>query len=186
MAASALISADEAQAWLGAANPVDADTLALVVDAANQAVIDTLLWDPSSQDYAETYDGLGGAALVLRQAPVTAVASVMLTPPGGPAVPLDPSAYVFDDNQVIWLQGRFARGPRNVRVAYTAGWDPLPSTIKQACFYVLKAMLVTPGLDANATGESYAGVSSASWQPQGPGAVPNQARALLARYMRVV
>jgi hypothetical protein len=78
-----------------------------------------------SQAYGETRNGTGGRALMLRHAPVTALASLSID---GNAIPAAPdttsSGYVLDgETGMIYLRAyAFRRGVQNVAVNYSAGF----------------------------------------------------------------
>lgn len=75
-------------------------------------------------EYDEQYDGNGKQSLVLRQYPVLTVAEVQI------------DGRVIDDwRNDNWLMMRlagFPQGLRNIRVRYTAGFDPLPDDLTDA------------------------------------------------------
>ncbi|MGI4793755.1 MAG: hypothetical protein ACRYG8_06640, partial [Janthinobacterium lividum] len=100
-----------------------------VASAATDMIVDWLDRDPRKTDYVERAHGLGGRLLLVNQFPIVSVASISFS--GQP--PISADQIDFDDVS-IWLKtgSYFPRGRRNVTVTYTAGLDPLPSSIKQA------------------------------------------------------
>lgn len=113
---------------------VELDALidALVLRAS--AAIETYLSRKvESQPHIEYRDGNNGVTLPLRQAPVTAVAAVLVD---GVAIPsggfTQPGWRIA--GQMLVLNGyRFTAGHGNVEIQYTAGFSTIPPDIEQAC-----------------------------------------------------
>jgi hypothetical protein len=136
MAAGDLTDLAGVKAWLG----LPADTgasdalLSALITAVSGWITDYLGRDLTPTSYAEIYDGHGGTAMLLRQAPITAVQSVSfcgqtLTTPADP-VALTPG-FLFDDRRLSLLGYCFPqRSP--VVVVYTAGYAAIPPAIAQA------------------------------------------------------
>ncbi|MBB6251718.1 hypothetical protein [Nitrospirillum iridis] len=92
--------------------------------------------DLSPATYTQTLDGNGNALLPLPNYPVTAVAAVTVDGVPVPPQPGDqPLAYGYahDEYTVMLVGGIFPRGRRRVTVTWTAGYDPLPAILEQAC-----------------------------------------------------
>lgn len=111
---------------------------ALSAYVANSVVNRRGLNNNASQVYTDTLDGSGSDRLMMRDWPITAVASVLVF---GQAIPQSPDGvnpgWMFDDYSIILLPnttvgatinnfpyffGRFPRGRQNVKVTYTAGY----------------------------------------------------------------
>lgn len=113
-------------------NELDALIDALVPRAS--AAIETYLSRKiESQAHIEYRDGNNGVTLPLRQAPVTAVAAVLVD---GVAIPsggfTQPGWRIA--GQMLVLNGyRFTVGHGNVEIQYTAGYSTVPADIEQAC-----------------------------------------------------
>lgn len=166
---------------LKAALDVTDSTRDAVLTAANSAatamIIDFCNRDPRAADFVERADGRGSATILVNQYPINSVASVTID---GTAVPSDQIDY---DENLIWLKCRIPRGRRNVTVSYNAGLNPLPAAFTQAALYTARAILTARKIDLNASGESWADVTSQSWATA-PGTVPVSAQVLLAPYVR--
>lgn len=163
-------------------------TLADANAAATAMLIEYLGRDPRADDYTSKVDGLGTAILVLPQYPIQQVSQVLVKTAGGQP-PLDvPIGRIDWDDYTIWRDDglMFPPGRRNVTVTYTAGLDPAPRTLALAASYTVRAILTARGVDLNATGESWSGVSSSTWNDIGPGTVPKSARDLVKSLVRVV
>lgn len=116
-----------------------------------------------SASYTETYDGTGGTSLLLRQSPVTAVASVTVDGTAIPAQTGGPLAagYAFDDRRVVLVGYAFRRAMANVVISYTAGYSVVPFDLEQA---VIETVVLRykerdrPGMSSKAgpTGETTA------------------------------
>lgn len=108
--------------------------LALLVTRASAMVEAYLCRVVKEATHTETRDGNGGAAMLLRQHPVSSVSAVTIN---GAEIP---AATTFDGpgwrlaGRVVTLNGyRFARGIGNVVVTYVAGYAAVPPDIEQAC-----------------------------------------------------
>lgn len=180
----AIIAINDAQAWVGPSVD-DAGVFEGCVNAANAAVIGFLCYDPESQLWAERLNGNWSSILPVNHAPITALTSVeqLLTP--GNWLTLDITQLDFDPHSIISYGCRFARGVRNLRATYTAGYlptDPQWQAMQQAGYMTCSAMWSGRQVDQNATGENFSGVLSQQFWPTGPGAIPPQARSLLQPY----
>lgn len=114
-------------AYIGGIDGTDAavnSLLQTLVTSASAFVSSACSRDFRRQSYTQNYNGPGGHILVLRAAPVTAVASVVVDTIAVPAREGVAYGYVFDDSGALYLTGtyRFVAGYQNVAVAYTAGW----------------------------------------------------------------
>lgn len=119
---------DDVKAWLGLATQ-NADPLLARLVTAQSMLLETWLNRPiNSRALSETHDGHGGRNLHLRAFPVSAVASVAVD---GVAA----TGYTFSSSGVLQLPDgqAFTRGQENVVVAYTAGYNPTPPDLAQAC-----------------------------------------------------
>lgn len=185
MADFALLS--DVKTALGITDTSQDTTLTAMLQASTQMILDWLDCDPRSDDYSERLNGMGTHELIPTYSPVSAVASVVITYPSGSTDTLDLSTIDFDDN-IIWRKDRrtFPVGRRNVTVGYSAGYDPMPKSFKQAALYTVRALYSSSDTDMNSTGESWAGVNSATWNAGGAGVLPVSARTLLQSYRRVI
>ncbi|MSR31565.1 MAG: hypothetical protein EXR99_08680 [Gemmataceae bacterium] len=79
--------------------------------------------------YEEWVSGSGGKRLLVRHYPIVAVASVF---PRGSGVEI--SGYEVERSRgILWRNANWSKGERNLRVTYTAGFDPLPEDLVEAC-----------------------------------------------------
>lgn len=122
--------------YLGAAAvPVTLEPLVqLLITAASQWVATYCNRTFQSKAYTETYDGTGTQMLMLRQVPVTAVASVEVgRVPWVTAVGTDIQGYEFDASTLYAVNGIwFPYRKRAVVVSYTAGFATTPADLEQA------------------------------------------------------
>lgn len=163
---------------------VSRDTqLASMSSVASALLIDFMNRDPRLDEFVETVDGRGTTDLWVSQYPIIEVAEISLLGPGTTEL-LSADSFSWSEN-LIFTRGRLLpRGRGNVRVVYSAGLDPLPKTLSLAAIYTVRALITAAKLDLNATGESWAGVSSTAWDASGPGVVPVAARTILQNYVR--
>lgn len=124
------------KAWLGLPGEAGASDglLSALISGASDFIGAYLNRSLLSADYVEVYDGNGAAWMLLRQAPITAVASVAF---GGLTLstPADPvtgaPGLMFDGRRLSLLGHRFPHGAPVV-VSYTAGYATPPPAIQQA------------------------------------------------------
>ena len=126
----------DVKSWLSiATGNTNSDAVLTRLITAVSRVIETYLSRKiKTANYVETRNGNGRTSIMLRNYPLTAIASIAVD---GMTVParLSPlsSGYVFDDS-MIYLSGyAFNRGYQNIQVLYTAGYDIIPADIVQAC-----------------------------------------------------
>lgn len=124
------------EGWLNLSNvaaPVP-DQLQRLVTAVSNWMQSWMSRTIRSQAYTETQDGHGGNRLVLANAPVTAVASVVID---GQTIPPSPgfgqAGYVFSSTAIILTGYLFNVGDANVVVSYTGGFTTTPPDLEQAC-----------------------------------------------------
>jgi hypothetical protein len=136
MSAGDLTTLANVKTWLGLPitdGPNDG-LLAQLITAASSFVVSYLGREVLSAPYVDVYDGTGAGWMLLRQAPITAVASVSF---GGKTVTAqaDPvtgaPGFLFDGARLSLLGDRFPhRGL--VVVSYTAGYEATPPAVEQA------------------------------------------------------
>lgn len=149
--ANALVSLADAKLHLGiGALDVTQDArVEMLVNTASQMVSDHTDRKLTYQSYDVRRDGRRADRLVLPEWPVVAITSVW-DDAGWDFLPqsvIDPTEYGVEEESVLVLRGgrKFARGNRNVRVTYTAGYrtltgntgEPIPSTISYACLMIV-------------------------------------------------
>ena len=176
-----ILTVDAANAAIGTTT-LDDPTFAAIVGAANQAVMDYLNNDPRSQVWTETLNGNGDAVLALNHTPITGLTSIVIDQ----TYTVDITQVIVDRWSLIWNNGCFNYGRKNIQVTYTAGWadgSSQMSAIQLAVLMTVKAMVSAMDVDPNATGESFAGILSQNFWPTGPGAVPPAARGYLENYV---
>ncbi len=125
-------------------------------------------------------------ALWLPQRPVTAVASVSVTPAGGVTTVLAATAYSWDE------EGRLARidgqswpvGPRTVAVTYTHGYDPTPDDIRLVTLGVIQRALGASWAATNGQGTGATGAGAGGGTATTP-ALTDADEAILGQYRRV-
>lgn len=118
----------------------DEALLAQLITAASQQIETVCGRSFVSQSFTETRDGTGAGRLILRNTPVTAIASlwvdttnIPLSSGFGSATAPTPG-YTWQANGIIDLIGyRFRRGRSNVVAGYTAGYATIPADLGAAC-----------------------------------------------------
>lgn len=157
MAAQDLTTLANAKAWLGLASTADDALLTRLITSISVAIASYCSQNLVQQAYTDTYDGTGGSKMLLRQGPITAVASVTID---GVIIPARPAisqvGYYFDanflyvDGYVFTRPGTWpsnpsirgnssGQGAQNVVVSYTAGYNPIPLDLEQATIELVAA-----------------------------------------------
>lgn len=89
---------------------------------------------------AEYLDGNGTKDLFLKNYPISAIASVEYNNTIANESnwgTVDSKEYFFDPNTgILTFTYGTAKGNRNYRVSYTAGYNPVPSDLKTACIFL--------------------------------------------------
>ena len=140
MTAGDLTSLENVKEWLGLdpANTSDDDLLTRLITAASGFMQRYCNRQFASQAWTEIRDGVGNVRMAFANYPVTAVASVTVS---GETIPASSGAgtfgYLFTDTMLILQGRRFRRGFANVELSYTAGFDPIPEEIEQACIELI-------------------------------------------------
>jgi hypothetical protein len=145
---SDLATLADVKAWLStgerALGPRDDAMMARLITSASSFIESWLARPIGLAHWREIRDGPGGERGYRMQLAVTPVVDVDLLNICGrqianvPLVPtqqmsLNQVGYFFDATSVILRGDRFQRGIGNVIVEYTAGYDPIPGDIEQAC-----------------------------------------------------
>lgn len=116
------------KAWLSiSADTADAQ-LQRLVTAVSVGILNWLGRDLKAVERIEAYDGSGSDLLLLRQVPVVSVARVIVD---GQEIPA--STYRATTTALVRVSGWWPTGWGNVVVTYTAGYDPIPYDVEQAC-----------------------------------------------------
>ena len=124
------------EAWMGLTNvqaPVP-DQLQRLITATSGWIQNYISRTIRNLSYNETRDGTGGTRLVLRNVPVTAVASVVIN---GQTIPPSPGygqpGYIFSETAIVLRGYTFTMDSGNVQISYTAGYATTPGEMEQAC-----------------------------------------------------
>ncbi len=204
-----LVTLAQAQAFVQDSTSASQPWVQACLDAASQAVMDFIGCDPTTQTRTVTMSGANTNMLMPHASglasPISGVTSITVNPalsaPGNqywglgiapPTPTIINVAYVqFTDGEIFLANGqKFPRGNKNITLVYTSGYaltttaglQTLPNSIVQAVLYTTKAFFTAMGKELNATSESYSGVLSQGFGPNGPGALPMAAQQLLNRY----
>jgi hypothetical protein len=87
-------------------------------------------------DHVENYNGYDSRILVTRNYPITEVTELTID---GVSIPAKPAGsftnigYTFTDRHITLSGKVFLRGLDNVSISYSAGYDPIPADLRQAC-----------------------------------------------------
>jgi hypothetical protein len=122
------------KSWLGVTTSATDGLIATLITAVSAFIPNYLGRQVLSASYVETYRGNGQHELLLRNFPITAVASVAfagqtITAPADPVALT--SGLLFDDRTLTLIGQRFPVGLPIV-VSYAAGYSAAPADISQA------------------------------------------------------
>lgn len=126
--------------------------------------------------YSETRSGTGGSYLALRQAPIVAISSLVLS-----GVALTASDFTFDDYGIYLTRGFFPRGAQTIAVTYEAGYAVVPAELQHAAIRI--AALLYRGKDR--LGETSRSIGGGTTAFAGDD-IPADVRDILVNYKRVV
>lgn len=171
---------DDLKAHLNDTGGADDAELLPMLDAAVE-VVEGIAGPLSAGDVTETHYGVASRLLVLRKAPVSAVAAVSVTPAGGVATAWTADAYTLDGDlgALRSVAGMFFG---DVTVTYTVTPVATPAAVSLAILVVAAHLWET---------QRGAGPSPIPGQPDSgevfaPGvgyAIPNRARELLTPFI---
>lgn len=199
--ATDLVTEAQALAWINDSSIMSGDPVFdATIDAASDAIMGVLGYNPVQQEYTDVASGWGSYDLPLKYRNITACSAIAVVSPPcigfgayglppSPPTPMDPTQVTFgtfpQDMILRWTYGKWPKGPqgfKNIAYTVTAGWASLPPAIMTATLMTIKALWYGAMADQNATGEQYSGVMSQQFRAGGPGSVPPQARLILDRY----
>lgn len=137
------------------------DRATLLVDLAQAAIEEEAGQALEEAETTETLDGNGREELNLSRWPVSDVASVA---EDGEALTFDDD-YRWSASGVLYrVDGWWEDKPRIVVVTYTAGWDPIPTKMKQLCLQVAARAWANP---EGASSKTIDGVGSSRFATRG-------------------
>lgn len=120
--------------WLAITASTNDALLSRLISAASDYIETYLSRDIALTSYQSYRDGHGGRRLMFRNYPVVSLTALKV---GGVSIPpsVDGSpGFVHTETSVTLVGGyRFDIGASNVYLEYTAGYDPIPNEIEQAC-----------------------------------------------------
>ena len=162
-ASTDLCTRDSVKTYLGLSGSTYDDALDALIDAASETIETACGRQFNETDYTEYRDGDGKDRLVLRRHPVASITDIWDDPDRdfSDATKVDSEEYFLDGDAgiMVLLDTTFARGTRNVKVVYTAGYSAIPTDIAQACRMLVASWFHrgregADGLDSRAIGEA--------------------------------
>ncbi|GEP00652.1 hypothetical protein [Methylobacterium haplocladii] len=129
-----------AYGYLGIPAGTDDVGLQLAISAVSERIATWCSRSFVLTEHTETYDGSGNPRLLMRNFPITAIASLEIEgrPVSARSNPHGPG-YVHDGRRTLDVYGyTFPRGRQNVSVTYTAGYARIPADLVMACLDWLK------------------------------------------------
>ncbi|GLR26515.1 phage head-tail connector protein [Limnobacter litoralis] len=183
MASGDLTTLADVRAFLGISGEADDQLITRMITEHSQAIQNYVNRQLTSQDYAETLDGYGGFTLLLRNYPITAISSLSVN---GRTIPAaagysDPG-YRFRNYEVVLNGYRFDRGLMNVEIAYTAGFETVPSDLAGACI----KWVASSYRERERLGQASKQLNGAETVSYIVKDMPDSVKTVLKQYMRVV
>ena len=142
MAANAidLTTLTDLKLWLNISNSNDDTLLQSLITKVSAAMGSIMNFNPAQATYNESRDGRNQMAMTLKAWPIVSVQSLTID---GLSIPASTATlnggysdgYTFDDGRIL-LRGtsyRFNPGYQNIVIAYTAGFNPIPFDLINAC-----------------------------------------------------
>lgn len=125
--------------------------------------------------YSESLDGTGETTVMLSYRPVLSLTSLTID---GTAVAVDDDGLEFYEHGLLYYDGGFTSGRKNVVVGYTAGYgDAVPEDLKLAVMLILEQAAQTKLLQQVTRGEYAYVFAPTKW--------PDDARDIVNSYKRV-
>ena len=128
-----LCSLRDLKEWLNLASPAEDGLLQRLIGAASGFIESRVGRSIGPAQYAVTFSGNGKSLLPLPVTPVIGISGVTIGRRSLPASDGNSMGYLFDDRSVRLVGWAFSPGLLNCAVRYTAGYDPIPAEIVQAC-----------------------------------------------------
>lgn len=123
------------------------------IEAATDAVIEYLSYDPRLQTYSEVFSGTGENSLQLSAKPIDTITSLTIS---GEPVSLGEIVSVSKNSERIIRTGSvFDAGEMNIVVDYSAGFDPLPGAITLAVLRIATLLLSEANGNIGITSKSF-------------------------------
>lgn len=130
---AALTTVANVKQYLSLTGDTTDDLLSRLIDAASAFVENWLGRQVLQATVTEWQSGNGKEALLLAQSPVVSVESVTVGDQTiRAAATLSEMGWRQTERWLIYQHGHFAKGMKNVRIEYTAGFDVVPADIEQA------------------------------------------------------
>jgi len=161
-ASTNLCTRDRVKSYLGLTGDTYDDLIDALIPAASEALERACGRRFAETGYTEYHDGNGADRVVLNHRPVISLTAIWDDADRDfeAADLVDSDDYVLDAAAgiVILTSGRFARGARNVKVTYSAGYTTVPTDAAQACCMLVAAWFhrgreAADGLDRRAMAE---------------------------------
>ncbi|NTF67968.1 hypothetical protein [Rhizobium rhizogenes] len=155
-----LVTLDQAYAWLGITPGSDDVNLQLAISAYSQLISTWCSRAFVVSSFSEVYDGRDNARLMVKNYPISAVASLAIN--GIPVLQATSTfgpGFLFNKRSVDLMGGAiFYRGLENIAITYTAGYDPIPYDLQMACLDWMKASYLSadrdPSLSSRRAGDT--------------------------------
>lgn len=183
MSATPLTTLAKVKQFLDVKNVDDDALITRLILSASEVIYNYLNRSILTAAYTEKYAGYGNPTLMLRQGPVTAVASLSV---GGQVVLPSSNGittgFVFNETSIHYVGGSFPRGFDNVVVTYTAGYAAIPEAVEEACIdWVSLRYRERSRIGKNSDSLAQGGSTTYSKEPLSP-----KTLSLLAFYRRVI
>ena len=123
----------------------------LYLKSAEDILSSYLGYRPYVTRYQKFYDGTGFSDLRLGAKPIILLEKLEID-----GTEQDLKNFIFDDDSIIWKNGKFPTGRKNISVCFTAGFENIPEVMKSTIIRIASCLQMES--DGNI------GVSSRSFQ----------------------
>lgn len=130
---ASFVTLNEVKLWLSieSTNTNNDTLLTSLISSASSWVENWVNRTLSSTSYTERYNGTGNYSMMVKNYPITAISSLTVNGAIVSASDGVSVGYVYDNNQIIFIGNKIAKGIQNVAITYTAGYAAIPQDIKQ-------------------------------------------------------
>lgn len=103
----------------------------LFLGSASDIIINYLGYDPELKNYKNFYNGNGQNYLRLETKPIQQINEIQIN---GIVEPL--ADFDFDDDTLIYKNGKFPDGIKNICIDFDSGFEKVPDLIKLTCLRI--------------------------------------------------
>lgn len=146
-----IIEISELQKYSGVYLSEDDNSQELYIKSAEEILFSYLGYNPELKEYTKVYDGLGYADLRLGVKNIVEVSKVVID-----GEEIDPAEFVIDDDSVVYKNGTFKAGRKNIIVEFVAGFEEIPSIMKMTILRIATLLQLESDNNIGVSSRSFA------------------------------